>query len=143
MDTSSLGAGTKLKPTMKGKLRPIKDRVLAYGMNFGERTTKGGIIITSDDGLERGIRSRWCKVYAKGPNNKDDYEVGDWIYVEHGRWSRGVKLDEPDLGDIEVRLIDTKDILLYSKEMPEDDGIGHTTDLSQPSIDPSSFVSEE
>ena len=39
MDTSSLGAGPKLKPTMKGKLRPIKDRVLAYGMNFGERTT--------------------------------------------------------------------------------------------------------
>ena len=69
--------------------------------------------------------------------------VGVWIFVVHGRWSRGVKLDEPDLGDIEVRLIDTKDILLYSKEMPEDDGIGHTTDLSQPSIDPSSFVSEE
>ena len=50
MDTSSLGAGPKLKPTMKGTLRPIKDRVLAYDMNFGERTTKGGIIITSDDG---------------------------------------------------------------------------------------------
>jgi co-chaperonin GroES (HSP10) len=142
MDTSSLGAGPKLKPTMKGTLRPIKDRVLAYDMNFGERTTKGGIIITSDDGQERGIRSRWCKVYAKGPDNKDEYEVGDWIYVDHGRWSRGVILDEPKLGKIEVRLVDTKDVLLMSKEQPDDDGIGHSTDLSQPTIDPQSFITE-
>ena len=142
MDTSSLGAGPKLKPTMKGTLRPIKDRVLAYDMNFGERTTKGGIIITSDDGQERGIRSRWGKVYAKGPDNKDEYEVGDWIYVDHGRWSRGVILDEPELGKIEVRLVDTKDVLLMSKEQPDDDGIGHSTDLSQPTIDPQSFITE-
>ena len=142
MDPSSLGAGPKLKPTMKGKLRPIKDRVLAYDMNFGERTTKGGIIITSDDGQERGIRSRWCRVYAKGPDNKDEYEVGDWIYVDHGRWSRGVILDEPELGKIEVRLVDTKDVLLMSKEKPDDDGIGHSTDLSQPTIDPQSFITE-
>lgn len=142
MDTSALGSGPKLKPTMKGTLRPIKDRVLAYDMNFGERTTKGGIIITSDDGQERGIRSRWCRVYAKGPDNKDEYEVGDWIYVDHGRWSRGVMLDEPELGKIEVRLVDTKDVLLMSKEKPDDDGIGHSTDLSQPTIDPQSFITE-
>ena len=142
MDTSALGSGPKLKPTMKGTLRPIKDRVLAYDMNFGERTTKGGIIITSDDGQERGIRSRWCRIYAKGPDNKDEYEVGDWIYVDHGRWSRGVMLDEPELGKIEVRLVDTKDVLLMSKEQPDDDGIGHSTDLSQPTIDPQSFITE-
>ena len=142
MDTSALGSGPKLKPTMEGTLRPIKDRVLAYDMNFGERTTKGGIIITSDDGQERGIRSRWCRVYAKGPDNKDEYEVGDWIYVDHGRWSRGVMLDEPELGKIEVRLVDTKDVLLMSKEQPDDDGIGHSTDLSQPTIDPQSFITE-
>ena len=142
MDTSALGSGPKLKPTMKGTLRPIKDRVLAYDMNFGERTTKGGIIITSDDGQERGIRSRWCRVYAKGPDNKDECEVGDWIYVDHGRWSRGVMLDEPELGKIEVRLVDTKDVLLMSKEQPDDDGIGHSTDLSQPTIDPQSFITE-
>ena len=142
MDTSALGSGPKLKPTMKGTLRPIKDRVLAYDMNFGERTTNGGIIITSDDGQERGIRSRWCRVYAKGPDNKDEYEVGDWIYVDHGRWSRGVMLDEPELGKIEVRLVDTKDVLLMSKEQPDDDGIGHSTDLSQPTIDPQSFITE-
>jgi|TARA_B100000902_G_scaffold11592_2_gene14128 co-chaperonin GroES (HSP10) len=143
MDATTLGAGPKLKPQLKGTLRPIKDRVLAYNMNFGERKTKGGIIITSDDGQERGIRSRWCQVYAKGPTNKDDYEVGDWIYVDHGRWSRGVMLDEPELGKIEVRLIDTKDVLLMSKEQPEDGVIGTNTDLSQPTIDPSSFVREE
>jgi hypothetical protein len=51
-------------------------------------------------------------------------------------------LDEPELGKIEVRLVDTKDVLLMSKEQPDDDGIGHSTDLSQPTIDPQSFITE-
>jgi len=143
MNPALMGAGPKLKTRFAGKVRPIKDNVLAYNMNFGERTTKGGIIISSDDGKERGIRSRWCQVYAKGDNNKDDYEVGHWIYVEHGRWSRGIIVDDPDLGEIEVRLIDKKDILLVSEESPDDDGIGHETDLSAPTIDPSSFITEQ
>ena len=130
-------------PTVKGKVRPLHDRLIVAEMEFGEVTTAGGIILPSDDGKDVGIKPRWAKVVVKGHENKEEYGEGDWVLVVHGRWSRGVKLDEPDLGDIEVRLIDTKDILLYSKEMPEDDGIGHTTDLSQPSIDPSSFVSEE
>ena len=85
VDGTLLGAGPKLKPELKGKLIPIKDHILAYNMNFGERTSKGGIIQLSDDGKEHGIRSRWCQVYSKGKLNTDEYEVGDWIYVEHGR----------------------------------------------------------
>lgn len=120
VDGTLLGAGPKLKPELKGKLIPIKDHILAYNMNFGERTSKGGIIQLSDDGKEHGIRSRWCQVYSKGKSNTDEYEVGDWIYVEHGRWTRGVKLDEPDLGQIEVRRVEPDAVLLMSKEKPEE-----------------------
>ena len=96
--------------------------------------------MSSDDGKERGIRPRWCQIYAIGHENKDPYEVGDWIYVEHGRWSRGFITDDPEHGEVELRLIDVNGIMLTSKEKPTDDGIGSETDLSQPSIDPSEFV---
>ena len=52
---------------------PIRDHVLVCDMNFQAETTKGGIILTNDDGRGAGIRPRWGKVYAKGPENKDDY----------------------------------------------------------------------
>ena len=52
-------------------IRPIRNRVLVHNMHFGEQTTKGGIIIRSDDGETRGIYPRWGQVYAKGPENKD------------------------------------------------------------------------
>ena len=61
-----------------GTLRPVQDRVIVKDMHFGERKTAGGLIIRSDDGKDYGIRPRWGKVYAKGPMNKDDYQIGDW-----------------------------------------------------------------
>ena len=51
--------------TIKGDLRPVKNRVLVTDMFFGEQKTKGGIIISDDDGQTRGIYPRWGKVYAK------------------------------------------------------------------------------
>ena len=141
MNPALMGAGPKLKTRVAGKVRPIKDNVLAYNMNFGERTTKGGIIISSDDGKERGIRSRWCQVYAKGDNNKDDYEVGDWILVSHGRWTRGLKLETEADGEIEIRKAELESILAYSKEKPNGIHIGaEFTDGTPATIDPSSFI---
>lgn len=140
LNTTMMGQGPKMKTKVSGRVRPIHDGVLAMDMEFGERTTKGGIILSSDDGKERGIRPRWCQIYAIGHENKDPYEVGDWIYVEHGRWSRGFITDDPEHGEIELRLIDVNGIMLTSKDKPDDDGMGTETDLSQPSIDPSEFV---
>ena len=40
-------------------IRPIRNRVLVHNIHFGEQTTKGGIIIRSDDGETRGIYPRW------------------------------------------------------------------------------------
>ena len=76
--------------TIKGRLSPIKDRVLVTDMDFGEQKTKGGILIAGDDGNVRGVYPRWGKVFAKGPDNKDEFAVGQWILVEHGRWTRGL-----------------------------------------------------
>ena len=65
-------------------LLPINDTILVSDMNFKERLTSSGIIILGDDATTRGIRPRWGRVYAVGPNQKD-VQIGEWILVSHGR----------------------------------------------------------
>jgi co-chaperonin GroES (HSP10) len=113
--------------TIKGKPRAIGNRVLVTDMYFGEQTTESGLIISTDDGKERGIYPRWAKVYSKGPDNKDDYSIGEWILVEHGRWTRGIKIETEDDGEIEIRMVEAESILAYSNEKPSGVQIGSTT----------------
>ena len=120
-----MGGPVKIKTRVKGKVRPIHGDVLGYNMHFGEQKTKGGIILTNDDGTSRGIYSRWCQVYAKGKENKDPYNAGDWILVSHGRWSRSIIVEDDDLGEVEVRKIDLDEILAWSDEKPDDVNIGN------------------
>lgn len=100
-------------------LRPLGDHVIVKDMNFDERTTSSGIVLVSDDGKNHGIRPRWAQVYAVGPDQKDVH-VGQWICVEHGRWTRGIKIED-DTGVHTVRRVDTKDIMLISDEYVQDD----------------------
>lgn len=124
----------------KGNLKAIGERVLVTDMYFGEQKTASGLIINNDDGTTRGIYPRWGKVYSKGPANKDDYEVGDWILIEHGRWTRSVAMETDD-GDIEVRMVDSECVLAYNKEKPDDVQIGaEYADGSHATVDPSNFV---
>jgi len=109
--------------TIKGNLSPIRDRVIVSDMYFGEQKLKSGLIITDDNGTSRGIYPRWGKVHAKGPENKEDYNIGDWILIEHGRWTRGVKIDEGE-GETELRMIDADCVVGWSNEKPEDVFIG-------------------
>jgi|TARA_B110000285_G_scaffold226318_1_gene285895 hypothetical protein len=126
---------------IKGTPRAIGEQVLVTEMHFGEQTTAAGLIISSDDGDTRGIYPRWGKVYSKGPDNKDDYEVGDWILVSHGRWTRGLKLETEADGEIEIRKAELESILAYSKEKPNGIHIGaEFTDGTPATIDPSSFI---
>jgi len=126
---------------IKGTPRAIGEQVLVTEMHFGEQVTKAGLIISSDDGDTRGIYPRWGKVYSKGPDNKDDYEVGDWILVSHGRWTRGLKLETEADGEIEIRKAELESILAYSKEKPNGIHIGaEFTDGQAATIDPSSFI---
>ena len=128
-----------LKP-IKGTPRAVSDRVLVTDMHFGEQVTKGGIILGNDDGKTRGIYPLWAKVYSKGPLNKDQYDVGQWILIEHGRWTRSMLL-EAEEGEIEVRMVDADCVLAFSDEKPESVSIGaEYSDGQHATIDPSSFV---
>jgi hypothetical protein len=101
------------------KLRALHDHVIAEEMNFEGRTLTSGIILPGDNGKSSGIRPRWGRVYAIGPEQQD-VTVGQWICVAHGRWTRGVEIED-DSGVKTIRRIDPKDILLISDEQPDDD----------------------
>jgi co-chaperonin GroES (HSP10) len=103
--------------TVENDIKPLKKRVLVSDMHFGEKRTKGGIIVLDDDGTEAGIHPRWAKVYAIG-DQQDDVKVGEWVMVAHGRWSRALKIKK-DGTELEVRMIDENDILLVSEFEPE------------------------
>lgn len=130
---------TAIKGTPKAK----GEDVLVVDMHFGEQTTASGLIISGDDGKTRGIYPRWGRVYSKGPRNKDPFEEGDWILISHGRWTRGLKLDTDNDGEIEMRKVELESILAYSKEKPEGLQIGaEYTDGEHATIDPSAFVNQ-
>lgn len=104
---------------ISGKLRPIRDNIFVSDMEFGMEKTPGGLFIPSDDGKSSGIHPRWGKVFAVGPEQQD-VKVGDWILLEHARWSRSFKY-ETDSGElIDIRLADKEAILLISDEKPSD-----------------------
>jgi len=109
---------------IKGTPRAVGNRVLVTDMHFGEQTTKGGIILTDDNATTIGIYPRWGRVYSKGPLNKDPYEVGDWILIEHGRWTRAMNIDTPEQEGLIVRMVESEAVLASSKEKPNDAQIG-------------------
>jgi co-chaperonin GroES (HSP10) len=105
-----------MKP-VEGTLRPLDNKVLVYEMEFGMEKSLGGIFLPSDDGKSTGIHPRWAKVYAIGPNQQD-VKVGEWILLEHGRWSRGINYRTPEGEDIVIRLADINAILMSADEKP-------------------------
>jgi co-chaperonin GroES (HSP10) len=104
---------------IKGTLRAIHDDIIIADMEFGEERTTSGLYIPSQNGKTEGIKPRWGKVYAIGPDQKD-VNVGDWIYVEHARWTRGAEIEDENGIKSVVRKVDTKSVLLISDEMPND-----------------------
>jgi co-chaperonin GroES (HSP10) len=104
--------------TIQGKLRPIRDHVLVSDLEDEAITLKSGIFIPSRDAKTSGIKPRWAKVYAIGPD-QTDVKVGEWIYVDHGRWTRGVKIQEEGK-EMTIRRVDGKDILISTDHKPDD-----------------------
>ena len=109
----------------KDSFKPIGQHVIVSGMEFTERFTKGGIVLLNDDMKSHGIRPRWAQVYALGPNFNaiSDLEVGKWIYITHGRWTRGIDIED-ETGKHTLRRVDPDDILLISDEPVNDLTIG-------------------
>ena len=100
------------------QIKALHDNVLVADMEFDTRITSSGIILPNDNGTSLGIRPRWGRVYAIGPDQKD-VEVGQWILVAHGRWTRGIEIED-ETGTQTVRRVDPKDIILESDEKPAD-----------------------
>jgi co-chaperonin GroES (HSP10) len=122
-----------------GKIIPIRDNVLVTDMNFDQRVSKGGIVLPSDDGKSEGVRHRWSRVWAIGPEQQD-VKVGEWILVEHGRWTRGVVVELEDGTDITIRRVDLKGILMVTDEDPGDNTFGVHSKVEHQSFDPSTFA---
>jgi co-chaperonin GroES (HSP10) len=108
--------------TVEGKLVPLNDNILVTDMNFDEQKTASGIVIRSDDGKAHGVKPRWCKVWAVGPK-QHDVKVGEWVLVEHGRWTRGVNVREDGV-EFLIRRVDPDCVLLSSDERPSDVYLG-------------------
>ena len=102
----------------RDQLKPLRNAVIVSDMNFEERLSTGGIVLVKDNGKSSGIRPRWGKVYAVGPEQKD-IRVGTWICVEHGRWTRGIEVEDEN-GKQTLRRVDPKDIMMESDELPDD-----------------------
>lgn len=102
----------------RGQLQPLNDSVIVSDMVFDERISTGGIILVNDNGKSTGIRPRWGRVYAVGPD-QHDIRVGTWICIEHGRWTRGIEVED-ESGAQTLRRVDPKDIMMESDELPAD-----------------------
>ena len=101
------------------RLRALNDSVIVSDMEFAGRTLSSGIILHNDNGTTAGIRPRWGQIYAVGPEQQD-VKPGQWVCVAHGRWTRGLDIED-DQGTRTIRKIDPKDILLVSDDEPGTD----------------------
>ena len=103
---------------IKGNIVPLRDNILVSDMAFEMQKTASGLFIPSDNGKTSGIHPRWGKVWAIGPE-QTDVKVGEWVCVEHGRWTRTVEVEEGK-NVLELRMIDNDAILMIADEPPSD-----------------------
>ncbi len=100
------------------KVQALKGRVLVSDLEQGQRMVRG-IIIPDDNGKSEGIRPRWGKVYSKG-DDVVDVEVGQWILIEHGRWTRALKTTDENGQDLVLWGVEwPNSVLLVADERPE------------------------
>jgi co-chaperonin GroES (HSP10) len=122
------------------KIRPIREHILVRDMNFSEQYTASGIYIPSDDGKSEGVKPRWCRVFAVGPHQKE-VKVGEWILVEHGRWTRGLEVEEDDGTKFTIWRVDNTGILMSADERPDGVEFGSFTTAAHGSVhSPEDFV---
>jgi co-chaperonin GroES (HSP10) len=104
------------------QVRAIRDHVIVTDMDFGEMVTDSGIVIQSDNAKAHGIKPRWGRVYKVGPE-QTDVKVGQWVLVEHGRWTRKFTIDDGE-GKKDIQRIDVPAMLAVADEKPNDFYIG-------------------
>jgi hypothetical protein len=114
-------------------LTALKDYVIVCDMNFDGRKLSSGIVLLGDDGKSSGIRPRWAKVYAVGPQQRD-VKAGEWVLVEHGRWTRGVNVEVAG-EQITIRRVDPSNIMFVSDTDPgADDNFSTAVQIQEKSL---------
>lgn len=109
------------------KIHPLPGNIFAV-LQTGSRTTAGGIILRDDNGKQEGIRPRWAKVWKIASDIKD-VEVGQWILVEHGRWTMTITVKDDSGNDFKFQKIDPAGIMLVSDNEPNEEMFGESFDL--------------
>ena len=100
------------------KIKALPNKVLVTDLERGARVING-IIIPDDNGKSEGIRPRWGRVYSVG-ENVTDVKEGEWILVEHGRWTRTLTVKDDDGSEINVWGVEWPDaVLMASDEEPD------------------------
>jgi hypothetical protein len=121
------------------KVRALPKDVLVIDMDMGEMKTLSGIVIQSDDGKAHGVKPRWAKVYKVG-SNVTDIQEGQWILIEHGRWTRKIKINDGD-GEKEFQKVETKSVIAVADQRPNDFYIGQEfSNGSSMNINPEDFM---
>jgi hypothetical protein len=100
-----------------GEIKPLKNNIIVTDMTFEGRQLSSGIVLLGDDGKTDGIRPRWARVYATGPE-QSDVRVGQWVLIEHGRWSRGLKIHKENQ-ELTIRRADPEAIIFVTDERPD------------------------
>lgn len=105
------------------KVRALSKDILVINMDMGEMKSAGGIVIQSDNGKAHGVKPRWAQVYKVGEDCDVDVKVGQWILIEHGRWTRKITINDGD-GEKEFQKVEVKSIMAVADERPNDFYIG-------------------
>ena len=122
------------------QIRPLPSDILVHNMDMGEQKTASGIIIQSDDGKAHGVKPRWAQVYKIGERCEVDAVPGQWVLIEHGRWTRKIKIDDGE-SIKEVQKVEVKSIIAVADEKPNDAYIGDEfSNGSSLNIRPDDFV---
>jgi co-chaperonin GroES (HSP10) len=111
--------GYQFAMDIDGEIKPLNDNVIVRDMDFAGRKLSSGILLLGDDGKTDGIRPRWAKVYAVGPKQQD-IKVGQWVLIEHGRWSRGLSINQYG-EEFVIRRADPNCIIFASDDEPDQD----------------------
>ena len=124
----------------KIKVRALSKDILVIDMDMGDMTTAGGIVIQSDNGKAHGVKPRWAKVYKVGSEVDIDVKVGQWVLIEHGRWTRKINIDDGE-GVKDFQKVEIKSIMAVADERPDDFYIGQEfSNGSSMSIKPDDFM---
>jgi hypothetical protein len=112
-DTKTLWQSTNEIPG----IRALHDHIIVRDMSFDLRQLASGIMLLGDDGKTDGIRPRWAKVYAIGPDQQD-VAIGQWVLVEHGRWTRGLKVSIEG-EEFVIRRADPNGVIFAQNDEPD------------------------